>query len=223
MLNFSHRGYHEEYPENTLEAFDAAVAMGVEGIETDVRLSRDGKLILFHGRLIPEGFAVKDLTHQELEQQMGYKIPTLEQVLHTWTSVRWDIELKAVPALGGVLSTLRQFADKQRFLVTSFDHQLVKRCAEALEVPSGILTYYNPLNVDQFFADFTRCPPHLRSIVWGYELLNKDLVTEAAARGLDNYVFDLYTPEEHCSCQNYALTGVITDYPQLLCQKAGSL
>ncbi|MBI3937750.1 MAG: glycerophosphodiester phosphodiesterase, partial [Betaproteobacteria bacterium] len=42
MLILAHRGYHATVPENTLEAFAAAVELGVDGIETDVRTSRDG-------------------------------------------------------------------------------------------------------------------------------------------------------------------------------------
>ena len=214
MLTFSHRGYHAQFTENTLEAFEAAVAMGVDGIETDVRLSRDGQLVLLHERVTPQGYLVKDLTHSELETYLGYAIPTLAQALKTWTDMRWNIELKTGAVLEGVVQLLRQFSDRERFLVTSFDHHLVRRCAESLEVPTGILMYSYPLNPSQFFAEITRCPAQMRSIVWGYELLDQDLITQAVAQGLDNWVFDVHTVEEHQLCKNTALVGVITDYPQ---------
>jgi glycerophosphoryl diester phosphodiesterase len=44
----AHRGYHQREPENTLAAFAEALAMGVDGIEVDVRLSGDGQLVCFH-------------------------------------------------------------------------------------------------------------------------------------------------------------------------------
>lgn len=216
MLTYSHRGYHAQLPENTLEAFDAAITMGVAGIETDVRLSRDNQLILFHLRLTPQGYAVKDLTHQELEKCMGYKVPTLEQALSTWSHVRWDIELKSHDAVDKVLTALRQFPDRERFLLTSFDHQLIKRCARELEVQMGIITYYRPLNVAQFFADLDACPTHLNSIIWGYELFDEHLVHESQARGLRNLIFDVHTPAEHKTCQQYPLNAVITDHPQFM-------
>ena len=216
MLTFSHRGYHARLPENTLDAFEAAVAMGVDGIETDVRLSRDRQLVLLHERLTPQGHLVQDLTHTELETCLGYAIPTLEQALKTWTQIRWDIELKTAEVLENVVQLLRQFPDRERFLVTSFDHDLMRRCAEALEVPTGVLTYCHPLNPSQFFAEIARCPAHLRSIIWDYELLDQDLIAEAVAQGLDNWVFDVCTAEEHQICKTSALAGVITDYPQLM-------
>ena len=43
-LVLSHRGYHVEHPENTLDAFRAAIDLQVDGIETDIRLTADGVL-----------------------------------------------------------------------------------------------------------------------------------------------------------------------------------
>ena len=42
MLILAHRGFHAGQPENTMGAFEAARKLGVDGIETDVRLSADG-------------------------------------------------------------------------------------------------------------------------------------------------------------------------------------
>ena len=44
----AHRGFSEKYPENTMEAFRAAVELGVDQIETDVRITADGELVLHH-------------------------------------------------------------------------------------------------------------------------------------------------------------------------------
>lgn len=45
---FAHRGMVQNAPENTLEAFSAAIAYGCEGIELDLRLSKDGEVIVAH-------------------------------------------------------------------------------------------------------------------------------------------------------------------------------
>jgi glycerophosphoryl diester phosphodiesterase len=54
MLVLSHRGYHKNLPENTLDAFQAALSLGVDGIETDGRLSRVGELVFCHDRVSPD-------------------------------------------------------------------------------------------------------------------------------------------------------------------------
>ena len=48
MINYAHRGASEYAPENTFSAFYLGLEMGADGIETDVRMTRDGKLVLFH-------------------------------------------------------------------------------------------------------------------------------------------------------------------------------
>ncbi|MEM7182741.1 MAG: glycerophosphodiester phosphodiesterase family protein [Spirochaetota bacterium] len=48
IMIFAHRGARSYAPENTLESFEKAIAMGVDGIELDVHLSKDGHLIVHH-------------------------------------------------------------------------------------------------------------------------------------------------------------------------------
>ena len=44
----AHRGWSEEYPEKTMLAFPGAVKLGVDQIETDIRLTKDNELVLIH-------------------------------------------------------------------------------------------------------------------------------------------------------------------------------
>lgn len=45
---FAHRGGSYEFEENTLEAFRSSYGQGIRGFETDIRITRDGKLVIFH-------------------------------------------------------------------------------------------------------------------------------------------------------------------------------
>ncbi len=47
-LNIAHRGGADLWPENTLAAFEGAIAIGADGAELDVHLSRDGELVVYH-------------------------------------------------------------------------------------------------------------------------------------------------------------------------------
>lgn len=47
-LNIAHRGGADLWPENTLEAFARAIDMGVDGLEFDIQLSKDGALVIHH-------------------------------------------------------------------------------------------------------------------------------------------------------------------------------
>ena len=64
MFLLAHRGYHADVPENTMAAFEAALRLGVDGVETDVRLSRDGLPVIIHDRTTPKKRAVFELTRR---------------------------------------------------------------------------------------------------------------------------------------------------------------
>ena len=46
MIKLAHRGYSEKYPENTMIAFVEAIEGNFDGIETDVHLTKDNRLVL---------------------------------------------------------------------------------------------------------------------------------------------------------------------------------
>ena len=67
----AHRGASGNFPENTMRAFNAALALGVSWIETDLNLSSDEKLVIFHdtnlGRTISGSVALSSLTLEEIQ------------------------------------------------------------------------------------------------------------------------------------------------------------
>ncbi len=92
---WAHRGCSHAYPENTLEAFEAACKLpGISGIELDIQLSQDGQMVVYHDetldRLMNQNGKVVDFTLEELKN-MHFKdwknkethmtIPTMEEVL----------------------------------------------------------------------------------------------------------------------------------------------
>ena len=98
MKVLAHRGYHALARENTLAAFEAAQRLGVDGIETDVRLSADGKVVILHDRVTPAGRVVSSLTHREIEADCGHAVPLLIEILDAMPSVLWNLEIKQAEA-----------------------------------------------------------------------------------------------------------------------------
>jgi glycerophosphoryl diester phosphodiesterase len=88
MKTIAHRGFSANYPENTLLAFEKALQAGADGIETDLQLSRDGEVILFHDdklkRITGAEGTVQILSLAELkalDAGSGEPIPTLDELL----------------------------------------------------------------------------------------------------------------------------------------------
>jgi glycerophosphoryl diester phosphodiesterase len=65
----SHRGYSQEGQENSLSTFDAAIKAGAKGIECDLRLTRDGKVIVYHDRYVLSN-GKKRLIHKHSLQEI---------------------------------------------------------------------------------------------------------------------------------------------------------
>jgi glycerophosphoryl diester phosphodiesterase len=215
MLVLAHRGYHAVFPENTLGAFEAAVDMGVSGIETDVRLSKDGVPILVHDRVVSE-YPVAELTRVELEQVMGHEVSTLDEALDHFRNILWNIEIKVEIALPSVMGILEKHQETHRIVVTSFRHDLVAICASSLKVNCGLLVAHRPHTLESLLADLNHSDnPRINHIVWDYEVMDENLLKETAANGFRNFVFGPVTKAEHDICRELGVDGVITDYPLL--------
>lgn len=96
MKIIAHRGFSENYPENSLLAFNKAIEAGADGIETDVRMSVDGMAFIFHDttlkRITGKEESVESqyseyLKHLDIgswkdKQFHAQRLPTLETLLH---------------------------------------------------------------------------------------------------------------------------------------------
>ena len=220
MLVIAHRGVHVVVPENTLAAFEAAVALGANGIETDVRISLDGLPVLIHDRVIASGQPVADLTRREIEQTVGHQVPTLDEALEQFSGVLWNVEIKTTNALSSVIRVLEKHQAGHRIVVTSFCHDLVATCASALKVNCGLLIAHRPRTFGSLLADFNGDGnPRVNHIVWNYDVLDDTLLKQAAIEGFRNFVYGPVTKIEHDYCRELGVDGVITDFP-LLAQNA---
>jgi len=222
MLIFSHRGYHASAAANTYDAFAQAVALGVDGIETDVRLSADGQLILCHDRLTPDGCAIENVTYSELFVHLRYEAPLLEQALRQWPDVWWNLEIKIPAALEPTIALLHRFPRPRGYLLTSFWHPVAEQAARRLAVDCGVLVAHRPFATVS--APLGWWPEHSRvnTVVWDYEVLDPELLAETATRGIRNFVYGPETAQEHRRCIDLRLDGVITDHPEFLLHRGES-
>lgn len=113
----AHRGWSKNYPENTMLAFRKALELNVDQIETDVRITRDGKLVLIHDAKVDRTTngtgKVCDMTLEELQALdagswkdpafAGEKIPEftdLMELVKSHPTLTLDVELKEYPVEG---------------------------------------------------------------------------------------------------------------------------
>jgi glycerophosphoryl diester phosphodiesterase len=141
---FAHRGSSWDHPENTLEAFEAALGEGATGIETDLHLSRDGGIVLAHDadllRMGGDPRRIAELTTRELGQLRiaeTHRVPLLQDLWDLAAGrVRLNLEIKA-PGVARVLARFLVGRDAD-VLVTSALPAELDALRDALPtVPTG--------------------------------------------------------------------------------------
>jgi glycerophosphoryl diester phosphodiesterase len=142
-LIMGHRGAMGTAPENTMASFKQAVELGVEAIELDVHLSKDGKVVVIHDETVDRttngSGEVAELTLAELQaldagswfdpKFAGERIPTLEEVL-AWAKgvvpvvieVKFNRQLEAI--VKATIAEVERLGAADRVAVISFDHHV---------------------------------------------------------------------------------------------------
>jgi glycerophosphoryl diester phosphodiesterase len=140
----AHRGGSALAPENTLPAFDRAAALGADAIETDVRLSADGVVMVFHdeetARLTGEPGSIERRTAAEIGaldaawsfspdgggtyplRGAGVRVPHFAEALRRYPRMRFNVDAKgSEPALADALArTIQEARAEHRVCVGSF-------------------------------------------------------------------------------------------------------
>jgi glycerophosphoryl diester phosphodiesterase len=146
-LVLAHRGALQEAPENTLPAFRLALEQGADGVELDVRLTRDGQPIVFHdatlnrttdGRGLVARATLSELRRLDAGAMFGpafagTRLCTLGEALETLSSAKLvNIELKGPSGPGGqlerqVLEAVEEAGARDRVVLSSFGPTKLKR------------------------------------------------------------------------------------------------
>ncbi|MCC6498121.1 MAG: glycerophosphodiester phosphodiesterase [Propionibacteriaceae bacterium] len=144
---WAHRGARREAPENTLPAFELAVAQGADGIEFDVQLTADGNVVVIHDETVERttdgtgpvvGHSLAQLRNLDASAGMpafaGVQIPTLADTLALLApaGLMVNIELKnSVEDYPGleerVLAAVAAHGIADRVVLSSFNHYSLKR------------------------------------------------------------------------------------------------
>ena len=149
-LLMAHRGGAGLWPENTLYGFKRAVDLGADVLETEVRRTGDGVLVLIHDSTVDRTTngtgPINALTLAEAKtldagfnwssdggrtfpfRGRGIKVPALEEVFTAFPNMRVNIDIKQVePSLVAQLCTMIQSFDMaDRVMVASFNSRVIK-------------------------------------------------------------------------------------------------
>lgn len=219
MLKIGHRGATGYAAENTLDAFHKAIELGVDGIELDVHLSLDGKIMVIHDATIDRTTAgtgfVKDLTAKELHI---FDIPTLEAVFELVNQKCFiNVELKTIETAGKVVALIEHFVFKKnwnydQFIVSGFDWNAMQQVHFMNDkIRIGVLTNID-LDLAMAFAKYIKA----YSIHPYYDLLTAENVIQMQSENFKVYPWTINEPSAITFVKSLNVDGIITDFPDRL-------
>ena len=132
---FAHRGGSALAPENTIAAFDNGLALGADGLELDVHLSRDGVVVVHHDRLLERTTALRGpIAARGAEELRRAEVPSLAEVLARYREQRIIVELKVNSAAlaAPTIDVIRRAGAVDRVCLGSFGLRVL-RAARAIE------------------------------------------------------------------------------------------
>lgn len=149
----AHRGlFDDNIKENTIEAFDNAFNNGYEGIEFDVRLTKDKIPVILHDSFLSRVFGVKGLlknyTYQELLDNK-IEIPKFEDVISRYNNKVMIIELKEK------IDITKYIKDKRNlYYISSFNYDYISYLNKSGYYKLGVINYILNSGIDYSKIDF---------------------------------------------------------------------
>lgn len=227
----AHRGASGLYPENTILAFEKAAEMGADAIETDVHLSKDGKLVICHDESVlrTTGFdgLVCEMTYSELSKldagflkgHPGQRLPLLEDLLRiaAENDIGVNIELKNnVFAYAGmeekVIAALYDYGLEKRCILSSFNHRSMHRAKEIdPKIPVGLLYSCDLYEAQQYAKSCGADALHPQ-----YASVNAGMVQRAQEAGVAVNVWTVNTCKVIDDMLFAGVDNIITNYPDLV-------
>ena len=237
-IRFAHRGSRVLWPENTMPAFQGAVDLGYRYLETDVHVTRDDVVVVFHDdrleRLTNGTGKVSEWRWEDLRaldaayhfnpdagfplRGSGVGIPTLEELARTFPDALVNIDLKQRGIAERVAVEVDRLGLTERVMIGSFSGRRIAR----FRVASGgaVATSAGPAEVAAAVAgrasagaaDAFQVPEGAR----GVRIVTQRFVERAHAAGKHVHVWTINDEEAMHRLLDLGVDGIVTDRPDIL-------
>src|SRR3954465_3341586 len=228
----AHRGGAIEHLENTMPAFQACVELGYRFLETDVRVTADGVLVVFHDptleRVTDRTGRIESLSWGEVSTaRIGGREPILrlEDLLGAGPYIRFNLDIKAAGVLAPLVRTVRRLKIADRICLGSFSDARIAAARRLFGPavctalgPRGVaalrLSSYSPraAGLVRIQAGVAQVPLQLG----GRALVDERFLAAAHARGLQVHVWTVDTVEDSTTMLDLGVDVLMTDRPEML-------
>ncbi|MFD4612852.1 glycerophosphodiester phosphodiesterase [Streptomyces sp. NPDC058451] len=225
-IPFAHRGGAADGLENTMAQFRRAAGLGYRYMETDVHATADGRLAAFHDatldRVTDGAGRIADLPWDDVRQARvagREPVPLFEELLEAFPEVRWNVDVKAEPAMRPLLDLIERTNAWDRVCVGSFSEARVIR-AQRLAGPR-LATSYGTRGVLALRLRSWGLPavPRRSAVAaqvpvsqYGVPVVDRRFVRTAHARGLHVHVWTINEPALMHRLLDLGVDGIMTDH-----------
>ena len=203
-----HRGAAGRFTENTVAAFEGALALGADWVELDVRRTADGVLAVHHDDRLADGRAIAELVGRDLPVH----VPDLLAALLASAGMGVNVEVKPhddVRVADAVVDVVRSWDGD--VLVSSFQLELVDRVRQiADDVPTALLLYVDPAGS----VDACAAAGHAALHPWD-PTVDAELVERCHAAGLAVNVWTVDDPDRMRELTAIGVDGIVTNVPDV--------
>ena len=216
---------------NTLLAFQSAVDLGYKYIETDVVLSSDGKVVVYHGsksrrqqrktdqcrRKIIQG-----MTYDRINKQInsgGEPVPLLEDVIRTFPRTFFNIDAKTKEVVRPLADVVRKTRAINRICIASFNYKRTLGVANLLGGQDKVCTSIGPTGFGTYFL-YSRMKSIFKEKISRlkigclqipYKLVSKELVRTAHDNGIMVHVWTVNKTAIMSKMLDLGIDGIVTD------------
>ncbi|MET7286528.1 glycerophosphodiester phosphodiesterase family protein [Streptomyces sp. NPDC005573] len=217
FLTIGHRGVMGVEPENTLRSFMAAQTAGLDLIELDLHLSKDGALVVMHDAEVDRTtdgtgpIAEKTLAElRTLDAGRGERVPVFEEVLDTVRSPL-QAEIKDVAAARALAEVMHRRDLTSRVEVSSFHDEAI---AEIARLVPGVRT---ALIASRYGTDVVERATEAgaETLCLNVRRLTLEVVEHARAADLKIIGWVVNTQDHLRLVRALQLDGATTDYPEI--------
>ena len=215
MLLLGHRGAPRHARENTLAAFEAALAHGCNGFEFDVRLTADRRLAICHDST-QAGVTIASSTYAAVAPRMAPQLLELETVLQTFSPRCYlNIELKVAGTEALTCELLRLFPPQHGVLVSSFLPEVLQELRRLdRDLPLGFITKRS-----EHVRAWRELP--VQALVAHHQLVTPALSNEVHAAGCQLFVWTVNDAPTMSRLAALGADALISDDTQLLVETLG--
>lgn len=225
VQKIGHRGAKGHIAENTLESFQKALDLGVNGIELDVHVCASGELVVFHDftvdRMTNGAGEIHKLTLTELKKLKiadAFEIPTLEEVFDLIDRKCWiNVELKGHETAAPTCKLIEKYVSEkgwtyEDFIVSSFQKEELDRTrAHNTEIRLATLSQASVEQALEWADELSAYAIHPH-----FSLLTDDNIHEAKKKGYKINVWTVNHYEDIQRLEAHIIDGIISDFPDRL-------